>query len=339
MAECKIKQVLTGGGIPLRTKIFDPQIDVSKGILIFFVVLGHYLELCGNNPSRLYLHNAIYLFHMPMFIAISGYLSKAKKPKTFWNQQVKLLETYFVFQTIHYLPWLGMEQHSLINYFIFSEWTLWYIPSLIVWRTIIQYYGKSIKNNIYPVLSICLFASLLAGYIPLSKEFNIPRIISFLPFFLGGYVFRELKQSGVYNIGMKISFLIAVISIPIFIFDIEGQKWNNNFSCASNYYELNELYTGAFIRFAYFCSAILLIYITARISKIINTNQILTWAGRNSLLIYMLHSIIIMITAHFIGNNSIIAITMSIMTLLLIFPISKLSIHFILNPISSLLRR
>lgn len=46
-------------------------IDTLKGVLIILVVLGH----CGTALSTNML-SSIYAFHMPLFILISGYLSK-----------------------------------------------------------------------------------------------------------------------------------------------------------------------------------------------------------------------------------------------------------------------
>ncbi|MCC8107090.1 MAG: acyltransferase family protein [Clostridiales bacterium] len=43
----------------------DSVIDIMKGILIVFVVMGH---------AQIPLHRFIYLFHMPVFFMISGYL-------------------------------------------------------------------------------------------------------------------------------------------------------------------------------------------------------------------------------------------------------------------------
>ncbi|WP_175215983.1 acyltransferase family protein [Proteus mirabilis] len=53
----------------------NKKIDSIKGVLIFLVVFGHFLESMigwkGSNSSAL-LH-VIYSFHMPFFILISGY--------------------------------------------------------------------------------------------------------------------------------------------------------------------------------------------------------------------------------------------------------------------------
>ena len=56
--------------------------DALKGILIILVVLGHSIGASmtklGNSFADDYLWNLIYSFHMPTFIAISGFLALRK---------------------------------------------------------------------------------------------------------------------------------------------------------------------------------------------------------------------------------------------------------------------
>lgn len=53
-------------------------IDWSKVFAIYLVALGH---LLGNTGMEGYLHNCIYLFHMPFFFFVSGYLLKSNDQK------------------------------------------------------------------------------------------------------------------------------------------------------------------------------------------------------------------------------------------------------------------
>ncbi len=55
----------------------DSFFDALKGVLIFLVVLGHMLELNkATSDTSVVLWDFIYLFHMPLFIFVSGYFSK-----------------------------------------------------------------------------------------------------------------------------------------------------------------------------------------------------------------------------------------------------------------------
>ena len=71
-------------------------LDISKGILIYLVVLGH---LPSDDP--LY-HRYIFWFHMPVFLMISGIFLKSKFVfKTEICKEIKrLLIPYFFFSLI-----------------------------------------------------------------------------------------------------------------------------------------------------------------------------------------------------------------------------------------------
>lgn len=56
--------------------------DALKGVLILLVVLGHSIQnTIGDACYINHLWNIIYSFHMPAFMAISGYLSFRVKDK------------------------------------------------------------------------------------------------------------------------------------------------------------------------------------------------------------------------------------------------------------------
>ena len=78
-------------------------LNVLKGLLIVFVVVGHFGQTIANNlPSNIdYIGQGIvlfiYLFHMPLFLFVSGYLSKnteKRRQKAFED----LFIPYVVFQ-------------------------------------------------------------------------------------------------------------------------------------------------------------------------------------------------------------------------------------------------
>lgn len=56
------------------TRVRDPYWDAVKGLLIILVVLGHAVQLAGGgNFWGQPLFKGIYLFHMPLFVMVSGY--------------------------------------------------------------------------------------------------------------------------------------------------------------------------------------------------------------------------------------------------------------------------
>lgn len=82
----------------------DTFYDSLKFVLISLVILGHTLEANLDDRISLAIYNAIYLFHMPLFIFVTGYFTKkyADKGKQAYSL-AKILETLVVFQLLHCL--------------------------------------------------------------------------------------------------------------------------------------------------------------------------------------------------------------------------------------------
>ena len=70
--------------------------DNMKGILVFLVVFGHFLELCPATLQKNILYLVIYSFHMPAFLFFSGFF--AKYHPAAWDSWQSYTE-YFSFST------------------------------------------------------------------------------------------------------------------------------------------------------------------------------------------------------------------------------------------------
>ena len=59
----------------VTVSVRDSQMDNIKAILLFLVALGHTLDVYKDVWNvNMYLMKYIYLFHMPLFFMISGFL-------------------------------------------------------------------------------------------------------------------------------------------------------------------------------------------------------------------------------------------------------------------------
>lgn len=74
----------------MNTKNRVSWIDISKGIAIILVVLGHSIQSYGNDNDVLF--KCIYSFHMPAFFVVSGLTFKwADDFKTYIKRKAKVL--------------------------------------------------------------------------------------------------------------------------------------------------------------------------------------------------------------------------------------------------------
>ena len=172
-----------------RMKQRAPFWDNVKGILIFLVVLGHFLYAYANDlpeSTAAHIYIFIYSFHMPVFIFCSGYFSKSERSRSS-ESLMKLILCYLVFNTgMLVFAWffLGTKPKLLTPYYSY-----WYILSMLVWRSLI---GK--LGNVKGILILTVLISLAMGY---SKEFtnllSIRRSVAFFPFFVAGYLMDREK--------------------------------------------------------------------------------------------------------------------------------------------------
>ena len=167
--------------------------DNAKFFLMFLVILGHLLEcISGNFTSVLY--KAIYLFHMPAFIFLSGYFA------TFNAKRIlgRMIIPYLVFQTI-YLAFdaVVLEQHTGISLsYTTPYWLLWYLFVIVIYNLLIPFWDTEKPQNQMIVLIASVILSLLAGYDRSIGYFlSLSRLITFAPFFLSGFYLRKHMAS------------------------------------------------------------------------------------------------------------------------------------------------
>ena len=99
----------------------DLRIDSIKGFLIILVLLGHVITALDN--VNFYNHavmGLIYVFHMPLFILISGYLTKnpaQQSPREMWSRVGNIFITLLVFQLLTSLRTYVRFNDSIITTF------------------------------------------------------------------------------------------------------------------------------------------------------------------------------------------------------------------------------
>ena len=128
--------------------------DSLKGCLIVLVVLGHAIkstigDCCYDN----HLWNFIYSFHMPAFMAISGYLSyrpdKNRKDvfPFIFRRFRQLLIPYFLWTVISLLIDNRLTIENLKSYFLYPDMGLWFLWALF-FISVIFLLGKKVALGI-----------------------------------------------------------------------------------------------------------------------------------------------------------------------------------------------
>lgn len=164
--------------------------DNFKALLIFLVVLGHFL-LPIYDTSRLVeiVYYFIYLFHMPAFIFVSGYFAKRYMQKEVPNVN-KLLGFLLIYMIYKLLLWVIQSafRSEPIEYSLFKEGSApWYLLAMFFWYVFLPLFAQ-FKASVS--VTIALILGCIIGFEPLAGTFGVSqRVIVFLAFFLLGYYF------------------------------------------------------------------------------------------------------------------------------------------------------
>lgn len=270
-------------------------LDNLKVILIFFVVFGHTIEYYIKDSKLLMtLYIFIYIFHMPLFIFISGYLSK-----NFYKMKRKavknLLIPYIIFNMIWYTAvYIGTKKAMFTV--MYPGWTLWYLLSLFFWRIILKYIVK-IKN----ILLISFIVGIIVGVIPtINGYLSISRTIVFLPFFLLGYYTKEEHFDKLRNINKLFAFIGIALFLFIAIFVVNYNVVDYKF--LYNSYSFSSLEVGLFNGLLYrgilYISSIL--FGVCVIMLVPNIKQAYSNIGKTTMNVYVFHIYLVMLVYFFI---------------------------------------
>lgn len=316
----------------------DYLIDNLKVILMFAVVFGHTIEYYINQDDTLKsMYMYIYIFHMPLFIFISGYLSK-KGVKSNLVLVKKLLIPYIFFDIIWYIGAYIVTGKNMFSIF-YPGWTLWYLLSLFFWRISIKYLTK-----VKWIVPISFALGLLIGLDSMGQNFlSISRTIAFLPFFLMGYYTDSTKLNKINNMSKGIGYFIVIVFILIAIYiskyDVVGYKFlYNSYAYKTNQLNMIQGLIGRSL--LYLGSIILSIGI---VNVVPNRKFWYSKYGKNTMNIYVFHIYLIVIVIHFIPSWNIslfsnlgIILSPILIMILLSGDFVNYIYNFIFNPINKL---
>ena len=268
-------------------------IDYLKAFACILVVIGHLLQSfqkAGIDPYvsvTSFINWFIYLFHMPLFIAISGYLYfKGKQPQNYIDYKkfalkkiINLLVPYFVF----YLLFIGInivfsqsvnnpmglnELIGIINNPIAPYWYLYALVSIFIFIPLLE----KICNNNEKIICTILFLLKLLSFIIKTQIYIIDSIMNFGIYFYIGKFIANKENNKVDNTIQAIGNLILYII----------------FALVYSYNQVNISFIGEIIRFIF---AVLGIIVFVKIFRNVNKSKFLDTIKEYTFQIYLLHTI------------------------------------------------
>lgn len=172
---------------PVKTRI--ALWDNGRFLLMTLVVVAHMITTTRTDSALAFgIYAYIYLFHMPAMILLSGYFSKAEFKLSAVKSTIGLIVTWIIFEVIWVFYRLLIDGNAINDSFlIVPSWTLWFLVTLVTMRILLPFVAV-LKHP----LVFSLVIALIAGLSPVvGTQFSASRTLSFLPFFVFGWLARE----------------------------------------------------------------------------------------------------------------------------------------------------
>lgn len=273
-----------------KPKERDYFFDNLKAILIFLVVLAHFIGPLGKIYGIKFLYRYIYLFHMPGMILISGYFFKKsiENGKLIKNKVFNYILIYIIFQMIYTI--INESKFSLYQ----AQMGLWYIQILVIYNFLIPIISRI---RVKYCLILCLFFGLLVGLDNSAGHVaSLSRTIVFLPFFMIGFYSKKQYFEKVFaKKYIWVGAIILIIIGIILFYNISNWTQLLNISSGKLSYKAMKLdyVYGIIYRLLWYVAAMLTLICVIMITP--KKKCLITYISGRTLQIFLLHLIIIVL--------------------------------------------
>ena len=191
----------------------DLKLDNLRGLAITLIVMVHFIATTGflSTTGFNLAYKFIYLFHLPLLIFVSGYLSK-DNPESSIKAFKTILIPYFIFTTL-WMIFAFLKDGTIYEDMYFMPVVgLWYLLSLYFWRVFLP-----TATKIKYIFTLSIVLALVMGTIELVPGFlSITRTITYFPIFLLGFYFKDIKEKFAINKYLSLGILITILTATTF---------------------------------------------------------------------------------------------------------------------------
>lgn len=265
---------------------------------------------------------------MPLFCLVSGYLTRKKEFLPFWKGIVSVAKPLVIFQIIFIVSVYNSEKLTIVDFFV-PYWILWYLMSLIFWRSIVQFSPKVLLDRPCLFFVISVIFSVLSGLMQFGMILSIQRTLYFFPFFLYGYyqrpnIFPTITHKTTSSIILCISVLLLILyPLPD---HLSGYLKGTYHSC---FHDLPM--KAGILAFSFMFSL--------SVFSVINGSRWLSVIGKDSMFFYIYHAIVlkfslfIIIKHYHLPSSFLFMIFYFTLVLLVLFAMRRFSVfRWLLNP-------
>ena len=275
-------------------------IDIVKGLAIFLMLWGHCIQYCCPVKGGFYsdlVFKVIYSFHMPLLMAISGYLfyvsaQKYSKGKLFENKTTALIKSIIggnIFQWIFTTALFAIIQNHRITIFIDGKWLemmpslwfLWSVLSATIVMCLVEKYAKQWYHHLLFIFGGIIFVMFFPNW-----QMNL----YMYPYFVIGYYYSRYKNTINKANWMKYG---SIVLFPVMLCFFKKEHYIYTSGILGGYYSTGEYLVIDIYRWAIgLVGSIFAITVVELLCKVKRQEEFLKKAiaplGKKSLQIYVL---------------------------------------------------
>lgn len=276
--------------------------DIIRGFAMLLVVLGHTISGTVRDYSNSLLFQAIWTLQMPLFIIISGYVTRYSRPITRKNDLWKFIKKRSLAYLLPWMVWSIIVRGLIFGqtYFLDLKHMLWHMDSgywflITIWSISMIFgladflsnrYFKNRPTNILTHLvlfGIGLIGLVVLGYFTEIEFFSIKLTLYYSPIYLIGYIYGQIQDQLLLKAKIKtIINYIIIVSLGLWLASINRIDFFGGEDSIRIAIE-------RFITSILGCIAIIGLF--AKINDKASSFKFIKWVGVHSLEIYLTHNL------------------------------------------------
>lgn len=317
----------------------NSDIDKTKGLLIFLVVFGHFLEnyMGWYGDSSGPILRFIYLIHMPAFIFISGMFFNTDKWK---DNFYRYFSIFIFFQILYVIFEFVLFGGDIFKWLSTPYWIMWFMFTLSMYCLITPILIKR-KMALFISVGLSIYIGLVGTD---NYPFSIGRTLSFLPFFMMGVLYGKQVWNALNTknyIGIYSLIVIGVLAAASYFIDVKP-AWLFGVANIDHYY--GSVFFEMKVKISLLIASSLAIVSVIKLSSYLP--EFFAVFGKNSLSIYLFHGFVVVLISRHVAVSQpdirmillLLAVSFAVCIILKESLFSKV-INQVSNRISSLMRK
>ena len=320
----------------IKKSTYFPGIDALKGCLILQVVLTHAL---GDNNLRF----LMYTYHMPLFMAVSGFLIKQERlrklsfgaliKKYLYRLIIPWLVAFVFYNGIVYRSRiLSFGMPELVERVIYAYYHLWFIPALLVMIICLWLIEKYRINPTVVLISSLIITTVWFAWFQwidkhlmqqnlIYKFLGDKRNFIYFFFFYLSYLLKNYRRDLLGYFSFKRLIVTILVITPLLIL--------------SNYMKGDPVRPYYYTFFYLLFNVSIIFFVLSYLIGYTIKNSILQFSNNYSMVIYLYHYIILVtlhnMVARFIGESLVQTVLLFTGTCVILLPAIRIlsKIYFI----------